>query len=109
MEFNAYQVGAKTTAIYPKEAAVEYLTLGLASEAGEVADKVKKHIRDASGDYPDADFVSAVSKELGDVLWYTAVLAWELGVDLSDIAEKNIRKLFDRQSRDMIKGSGDER
>lgn len=109
MELNAYQVGAKVTAIYPEDAAVEYLTLGLASEAGEVADKVKKHIRDSNGDYTNPDFVSAITKELGDVLWYAAVLSWELGVDLSDVAEQNIKKLYDRQERNKIKGSGDER
>lgn len=109
MEFNAYQVGAKTTAIYPKESAVEYLTLGLASEAGEVADKVKKHIRDSDGDYTDSVFRSAISKEIGDVLWYAAVLAWELGIDLNDIAKQNIDKLFDRYDRNVIRGSGDER
>jgi len=83
---------------------VFYPTLGLSGEAGEVANKVKKVMRGDSG----ADF-SCVPDELGDVLWYLAAIATDLGVTLEEIANKNIEKLYDRRARGVIKGSGDNR
>lgn len=100
-----YQVAACGTAIFPKETALAYLTLGLAGEAGEIANKAKKLIRD--GD--NADKRQEITKELGDVCWYIAVLAEELGVNLGKVMEDNIKKLADRQARGKLQGSGDNR
>lgn len=109
MEFFAdYQEAAKASAIYPRTCAVEYVTLGLVSEAGEIAGKVKKILRDKQGDFT-ADDVIAIGFELGDVLWYISQLATELGLDLADIAAGNIDKLRDRQERGVLGGSGDKR
>lgn len=101
--FDGYQDFTDTTAIYPKKQALEYLAMGLTSEAGEVAGKIKKWVRD---DYLDHD---ALIAELGDVLWYLAQFASELDVFLSDIAEENVIKLTDRQQRNALQGSGDNR
>lgn len=103
--FSEYQKETRQTAIYPPEKALEYLCLGLASEAGEVAGKMKKVIRDTPNEFPKKEMIS----ELGDVLWYLARLADELGVDLSDVAQGNINKLLARKKNDTIKGSGDNR
>lgn len=107
ISFNEYQDFTKTTAIYPKNKALEYLCLGLASEAGEVAGKLKKVIRDHKGFDHDTD--KALLKEIGDVLWYCARIADELGGSLSEIAEENMAKLKDRQVRGKLGGSGDNR
>jgi NTP pyrophosphatase (non-canonical NTP hydrolase) len=101
--FNEYQQFAKTTAIYPPESALSYTALGLSSEAGEVAGKIKKYIRDGVKDD------DAIIDELGDVLWYLAVLAEELDVDLSIVAQRNTEKLIDRRDRNKLSGSGDKR
>ena len=101
MEFNDYQEKTEETAIYPKENAVEYLALGLNGEAGEVAEKVKKAIRD--------DKELDLEKELGDVLWYLSQLSKELGINLDDVANTNLDKLFDRKERGKIQGDGDDR
>lgn len=102
--FDAYQAGTNLTAIYPTEVALVYLALGLASEAGEVAGKIKKHIRD--GNELDRE---AMDKELGDVLWYVSELCTELDLHLGEVAEANIEKLLSRQSRGTLGGDGDER
>jgi NTP pyrophosphatase (non-canonical NTP hydrolase) len=104
MDFNDYQQKAKLTATYPTDKWAEYLTLGLCSEAGEVAGKFKKIIRD--GTEINRDDIKA---EVGDCLWYLAMLATELGIDLDDIAEANIEKLGSRLRRGVIGGSGDNR
>ncbi len=85
-----------------------YPALGLASEAGEVAGKVKKVLRDHGGEF-DAEQVAAIKDELGDVLWYIAVLAADLGLTLDDIAASNVDKLRSRMARGMIRGDGDHR
>ena len=103
MNLSEYQQWTRTTAIYPSANAIEYVTLGLASEAGEVADVLKKEIRD--GD----DRKDSMRKELGDVLWYLARVADELGTDLGEIAADNVAKLHDRQERGKLRGSGDDR
>lgn len=105
--FDGYQSQTLSTAKYPEEKALEYLSLGLASEAGEVAGKMKKLIRD--GETTQEEWVQAMSSEIGDVLWYCARLADELGLSLSQIAEDNMTKLLDRKARDVIGGSGDNR
>tara|TARA_Y100000361_G_C11147940_1_gene339220 strand:- start:1033 stop:1359 length:327 start_codon:yes stop_codon:yes gene_type:complete len=108
MDVNAYQAAAKETAIYPKETGILYTTLGLTGEAGEVADKVKKIIRDHGGEMDD-DARESIMLELGDVLWYVANLTTELGYSLRDVAGANIQKLTDRQQRNKLHGSGDTR
>ena len=98
-----YENYASQTAIFPKEKALEYLALGLTSEAGEVAGKVKKLIRDGKGDK------KAIAAEIGDVLWYCAMLAKETEVPLNDIMKENLKKLHSRKERGTLSGSGDER
>ena len=108
MYLSQYQAKAKETAIYPKDKALEYLALGLTGEAGEVANKIKKVIRD--GISADVDFSSdSVMQELGDVLWYLAMLATELGYSLDTIADNNLWKLANRKKRNVLGGSGDNR
>jgi len=99
-----YQEFTRTTAIYPKEKALEYLTLGLCSEAGEVCAALKRQIR---GD--DLDLKQQVLDELGDCLWYAARICDELDVDLERVMDANEAKLKDRKNRGVIKGSGDDR
>jgi len=106
--FTTYQRAAEAFAIYPRQSAVEYVTLGLTSEAGEVAGKVKKVLRDKQGDFTAAD-VDGIRAEVGDCLWYLAQLANELGFGLEKAATENIAKLIDRQQRNVLGGSGDQR
>jgi NTP pyrophosphatase (non-canonical NTP hydrolase) len=109
LTFKDYQARAGDTARYPDAGHNPiYPTLGLAGEAGEVADKVKKVLRDNGGIF-DAASVAAIQKELGDVLWYVARLATELGLDMEQIAAENLAKLADRKVRGTLHGSGDER
>jgi NTP pyrophosphatase (non-canonical NTP hydrolase) len=108
MELADYQARSRRTAGYPREAWLAYPALGLAGEAGEVADHAKKAIRDDGGLVDEARR-EAMAKELGDVLWYVAQLATELGLDLDEIAQANLEKLLSRQRRGMLSGSGDDR
>ena len=109
MTFQEYQDEARKTAIYPnKDNNFVYPTLGLAGEAGEVAEKIKKVIRDGNGIVSEEKKVE-ITKELGDVLWYVANLAKELGISLEEVAQKNIEKLQSRQQRGELHGSGDNR
>lgn len=108
MKLNEYQEAAIETAIYGEGQKIIYPTLGLAGEAGEVADKVKKVLRDNDGVFTD-DIKTSVAKEIGDVLWYIAALSRDLGYTLEDIAKMNIEKLESRKQRNVISGSGDER
>ena len=112
-----YQTRACETAIFPKSQAMEYLTLGLTGEAGEIANKVKKFIRDGGSKTSHsyltnkeyADKRTQIAYEIGDVLWYCAVLAEELDMDLGHIMENNLQKLADRKKRGTLSGSGDNR
>ena len=114
--FNDYQIHSGSTAIYPVvtgwpgkiKIQHTYLALGLNGEAGEVSDKIKKIIRDKDS-YMTKEDVEAIGKELGDVLWYLARLAAELGLDLQDIADRNYVKLIKRQEDHTISGFGDDR
>jgi NTP pyrophosphatase (non-canonical NTP hydrolase) len=108
MNIDDYQMFASTTAKYPKESGLIYTVLGMASEAGEVAGKLKKAIRDEAGEItPERKAV--LLAELGDVLWYVAMVATELETDLSTVAEMNLDKLIDRNTRGVIGGDGDTR
>ena len=107
-DLDMYQKVARTTAIYPREQAIIYPTLGLTGEAGEVANKVKKIIRD-DGNKINEGLVQEISAEIGDVLWYIAVLADDIGCKLSDIANANLVKLANRKEKGTIHGSGDKR
>jgi NTP pyrophosphatase (non-canonical NTP hydrolase) len=122
MDFNDYQVSARTTALYmdkvkalypdlPKPVVemmgLSYVALGL-GESGEVQGKVKKLIRDCGGEITD-DKKKEIAKELGDILWYVANMTTELGMNLNDIAQENLDKLFSRKERGVLTGSGDNR
>lgn len=108
MQANEYQKRTMDSAIYPQAgsgSAIElyYLALGLTSEAGEVAGKVKKMIRDGQMD------TAAMIHEIGDCLWYSARLADALGFTLEDVMRINYAKLMKRTQNGTIKGSGDNR
>lgn len=109
MNFNEYQELAHQTAIFPKDNDIPYLALALCGEAGEVADKVKKIIRDHSGDFTKSEVKDAISHELGDCLWYIANLALTLGCPLESIAQMNIDKINRRKENGTLRGSGDNR
>lgn len=108
MTLDAYQQTAISTAIYPHDRDITYLSLALCGEAGELADKVKKVIRDKNGQFFSPD-IRALGLELGDVLYYAAVLAKALGYNLSDIARLNNDKIKGRLERGTLHGEGDER
>lgn len=109
MNINEYQEAAVATAMYENYARVLYPTLGLCGEAGEVAEKIKKRIRDHGGNMECPEFKRQITRELGDVLWYIANIADDLGISLAIIAQTNLDKLADRKQRDMLSGSGDDR
>ena len=109
MDFDNYQIEARKTAIYPnKDKNFIYPTLGLVGESGEVAEKIKKVLRDKNGNF-DYESKTAIKKELGDVLWYLANLCNELDFTLNEVAEENLEKLNNRLLRGKISGSGDDR
>jgi len=103
MNFNEYQTKASATAIYPDDKRIIYPVGLLTEEAGEVAGKLNKHHRDGIFDK------DGMIKEMGDVLWALAALASDLNIKLEEVADRNIKKLKDRQKRGKIAGSGDNR
>ena len=103
--FDWYQERCNDTAIFPEDTAEAYLAMGLCSEAGEVAGKVKKKIRDGE---PEG-YKDMLAAELGDVFWYLAVLTDRAGLKLSDIAYQNLDKLHKRKLENKLQGSGDNR
>tara|TARA_B100000900_G_C20583198_1_gene718425 strand:+ start:937 stop:1266 length:330 start_codon:yes stop_codon:yes gene_type:complete len=109
MKLNQYQRHARETAIYPEQDALIYTVLGLTGESGEIAEKVKKLLRDNKSLDMTEDVRNELILELGDVLWYVANLAHELGETLEDIAVANIQKLESRKMRGVLSGSGDNR
>lgn len=108
MEVNEYQQMALETAVYPKEYQIIYTALGLTGEAGEVSDKVKKVLRDNDGLFTE-ERKREIAKELGDVAWYLAVCAHDIGYTLEEICQMNYNKLKSRQQRGVLGGSGDNR
>lgn len=109
MDLGTYQQLSRRTARYPQAGHNPiYPTLGLCGEAGEVADKIKKVIRDRDGAFTP-EVITALQLELGDVLWYVAQLATELGLDLEQVARANLDKLASRAARNVISGDGDQR
>ena len=109
MEFAEYQSAIEKFRKYPRVGSnLDYPVLGLCGEAGEVANKTKKISRDMGG-VASQQVKDAISDELGDVLWYLAAVASEIGKDLNMIAWANIQKLEGRAERGTIQGSGDNR
>jgi len=109
MHLNEYQQAAlRTAAPKDKPNEVFHLLLGLVGEAGELAEKAKKIVRDKDSDFTQWD-PEDLTKELGDTLWYIAVLANHFDVPLEQVAHLNLTKLADRQSRNTLSGSGDNR
>lgn len=113
MQLNTYQELAKETAIYQEKIAsqdgrLSYTALGLCGEAGEYADKIKKLFRDKGGVLDEVTRIALI-EELGDCLWYIALCAKELDVDLDTVAIRNHQKLNDRKERNKLHGSGDQR
>jgi NTP pyrophosphatase (non-canonical NTP hydrolase) len=109
MDLNEYQRGAlRTAAPRGKKNELLHLVLGLVGESGEIAEKFKKWVRDLGSDETRIDRAD-IAKELGDVLWYLAVLADYLDLSLDDIAAANLAKLASRQDRGVLGGSGDNR
>lgn len=110
VSFDEYQAGALTTAKSNNDEFKDLMhwALGVTGEAGEIAEKFKKIIRDKDGEISDSD-KAELSKEIGDVLWYLAVLAHQLGLSFDEIAKDNLEKLKSRKERGVIGGSGDNR
>ena len=108
MNIEDYQTQASKTAIYNDADIIIYPALGLLSEAGEVAGKVKKVLRDKNGHF-DPTEREKIADEVGDVLWYIAALCTDLGIGMEIIAQRNLDKLNSRMARGVIKGSGDNR
>lgn len=106
--FNDYDEFVKGMKIYPEQYNTIYPALGLAGEAGEIAEKVKKVLRDNEGEWT-ADAKAAVLDELGDPLWYISALAQDLGFTLQDVIDNNVSKLTSRKCRGVLVGSGDDR
>lgn len=107
--FNQYQDFVKSMRKYPESHRVLYPTLGLTGEAGEIAEKVKKWIRDERGETISEDRRAALLKELGDPLWYIAALAYDLGYTLQEVVDANHEKLTGRRERGTLSGDGDDR
>ena len=109
MNFDEYQAKATTTStLTDNNIKPLYFTLGLTGEAGEIAEKIKKIIRNHDGDFSKLD-LDDIKKELGDVLWYLAMLSHTFGISFDDVAKTNIDKLADRKARGVIKSTGDNR
>jgi NTP pyrophosphatase (non-canonical NTP hydrolase) len=110
MTFDEYQTKSRVTAKYAN-AGNNYIypTLGLAGEAGEVADQVKRVVRGEDDGIMTDERKQTLKKELGDVLWYLAAMATELGFSFDDVAQANLEKLYSRMDRGVLHGSGDNR
>lgn len=103
MNLNEYQTLSQVTAHYPKDKAIEYTTIALCGEAGEYANEVKKMIRNDKGTLTDERRTKLID-ELGDTLWYVAGCASSLGVDLTEVADRNLKKLAARHAKYVVTG-----
>jgi NTP pyrophosphatase (non-canonical NTP hydrolase) len=110
MTFDEYQKQALTTAHNTHEPLMEKTiwAMGVAGEAGEVLEKWKKIVAYHDGKLSPED-KDELGKELGDVVWYVAVMAHSLGLSFDDIMERNVEKLKSRKTRGVITGKGDNR
>lgn len=110
MTLDEYQKEALVTAVFTDDEYkdLSHWVLGITGEAGEIAEKLKKIVRDKNA-MLDSDDKQEIAKEIGDVLWYLAVLAKHLGYKMDDVGKLNIKKLRSRQARNKIGGSGDNR
>jgi NTP pyrophosphatase (non-canonical NTP hydrolase) len=108
LDFNQYQKQALSTAIYPENMAIQYCAMKLGGEAGECLEKIAKTYRDNEGIFSD-EKKKAIAKELGDILWYIANLAFLFDYTFEQVASMNLNKLADRQKRGTLSGSGDNR
>ncbi len=112
MTFDEYQKQALTTAYTSEknktQMAQTIWAMGIVGEAGEVIEKWKKIVAYKDGNISQED-LDELAKELGDVVWYIAVMADSLGLSFEDIMQRNVEKLKSRQARDKIKGAGDNR
>lgn len=108
MTIDDYQIAAMKTAQYGAGTKVNYPILGLLGEAGELANKYKKVLRDDNGVITETKKEDLIM-ELSDVLWYCAAIASDLEVGLDMVCQKNLTKLKDRRERGVIQGSGDNR
>lgn len=109
LTLSQYQSQAIKTSVYPKESfSIIYPTIGLSGEVGEISEKVKKVLRDNNSEFTN-EKKQEIGKEIGDVCWYLAALANDLGLDLGDIAQGNLDKLESRKARNQLHGSGDNR
>jgi NTP pyrophosphatase (non-canonical NTP hydrolase) len=108
MEFKKYQEVAMSTKVYGVGESIIYPSLKLNGEAGEVAEKVGKVLRDKQGYFTTSD-KDEIAKELGDVLWYITAVAEDIGYTLQEVAELNLVKVLDRRDRNVIHGNGDNR
>lgn len=115
MQLSDYQAKAGTFMIKNDDPAIDtplmkstILALGIAGEAGEVADKWKKILAYHKGAVNEED-KAELAKEIGDTLWYLATFAESIGLSLDDIAQQNLAKLADRKQRDVVRGTGDNR
>ncbi|OGM08247.1 hypothetical protein A2Z67_00920 [Candidatus Woesebacteria bacterium RBG_13_36_22] len=109
MTFDEYQKFSRGTAVYPEIGNnFVYPVLGLCGESGEVAEKIKKVLRDKFGKINKRDKIE-IEKELGDVLWYLSNICSELSLSFDSVARKNLRKLLSRKKRNKLRGKGDNR
>lgn len=110
MNFDEYQKKALTTAKNHPDPLMDKTiwAMGIAGEAGEVIEKWKKIVAYKKGKINKAD-KEELKKELGDVVWYIAVLAHSLGLSFEEVMQHNVKKLADRNQRGVIKGAGDNR
>ena len=108
LTFNQYAKKARETATYDKSMGASYSVLGLCGESGEVADKIKKILRDKDGKTTPED-IKEIAAELGDVLWYIANMCYDLGISMESVAEYNLTKLYRHKQANTIHGNGDNR
>lgn len=107
--FEEYGSFVQSMKVYPERSAIVYPALGLAGESGEIAEKVKKWLRDDKGESMSEERREAILMELGDPLWYIASLADDLGYTLQDVVDANVSKLTSRKERNVLHGDGDSR